>query len=140
MSDTFFQLVDQDVARNQVARAIQRKTVDSSMRTFRISLYQLEDGAVEGEAIQAAAKVLAVALRVLQVRRDDSSPPARVMRGAMSALVSRAEHGFRWREADAPAVDVAMGYAVDVHGAAKAVELQAAWAYVHRLERKAAPA
>ena len=133
----FFQIVRQDLARNFVARAVQRDNVAREMRTFRISLYMLESGSEQVEAIQAAAIVLAVAIRVLECRGELYLTPASVMLEAFSALQGMAENGHRWRASDAPAIDVGMGYAVDVHAGAKAAELQKAWSHVREMEIEA---
>lgn len=122
-----FLMVDQHVARNPVARAIQRQRIERATRDFRIRVHMLADGErVEADAI-ASAKVLAVALSVLQMQGAEGCTAWRVMRGGISCLQQLSERGFAWRSADAIAVDVALEHASITVTTAPATLVQRAW-------------
>lgn len=133
-----FLVVDQHVARNPVARAIARTRIVRATRDFATRLHMLQEGEVVHSDLQAAAKVLAVAIRLLQQRGDTTSPDARVMNGGMSALVALALRGARWHCIDAPAIDQALLRALGVYTAATALETQRAHQWVDSLDRSAA--
>lgn len=120
-------LVDEHVARNPVARAIQRQRTTRSTRDFRIRVHMLAEGEnVTADAI-ACAKVLAVAMGVLQMQGAEGCTAWRLMRGGQSALQQLSERGFRWRCADAVAVDVALEQAAITVTNAPAALVQRAW-------------
>jgi hypothetical protein len=132
-----FLVVDEHVARNPVARAIARHRIADAVRDFQTRLYLLADGEeVQGD-IQAAAKVLAVALSVMQQTGRMATPDARVMAGAMGQCSSVAQRRFRWATADAVAIDEGLRRAVDVYRAATAAQVQAAHRHVVSLEQTA---
>jgi hypothetical protein len=131
---TFFLRVPEHVARNPVARAVAKARVRQAVLDFRLALYGLPDGSEQRANMQAAAQVLCCALRICEVRKEMDRTA--VMRGAMSGLIQRSKDGI-WREADAVAVDVAMGHALDVINGATAGEVQEAWIFVQRLSDEA---
>lgn len=122
-----FLIVDQHVARNPVARAIQRQRIERATRDFRIRLHMLADGEVVQSDTMACAKVLAVALGVLQMQGAEGCTAWRVMRGGMSTLQQLSERQFRWRTADAIPVDVALEHATVTVTTAPATMVQRAW-------------
>jgi hypothetical protein len=85
-----FLYVPEHVARNPVARAIARARMVDAARAFSIRLRLLKDGEDASADLQAAAQVLAVAMRICDSRGESDSPNSRVMKGGMSALVSLA--------------------------------------------------
>lgn len=122
-----FLVVNQHVARNPVARAIQRQRIERATRDFRIRVHMLADGEhVEADAM-ASAKVLAVALGVLQMQGAEGCTAWRVMRGGMSCLQQLSQRGFAWRQADAIPVDVALEHASVTVITAPAALVQRAW-------------
>ena len=137
MSSDFFLVVNQNVARNPVARAVQRNRIAREVRTFQILLHNLPDGSEQADNIQAAARVVAVAIRNLEVAGKLDSTAGKVMRGGMSAMEDRARHGFRWRTQDAIPVDLALKHALAVILAASSAETTDAWRFVVGLERAA---
>ena len=122
-----FLIVDQHVARNPVARAIQRQRIERSTRDFRIRVHMLAEGESVASDAMASAKVLAVALGVLQMQGAEGCTAWRLMRGGTSTLQQLSERGFRWRCADAVAVDVALEHAALTLATAPAVLVQRAW-------------
>ena len=137
MSATFFLVVGQNVARNPVARAVQRAKLASAMREFSLTLYFLEDGTEQSDNIQAAAKVLAVALRLVEMRGLELHR-ANVMRGAMSCLEAASNRRFVWRSQDAPAIDAGMERAAEIVTESSAQDVQQAWVFVESQEFVAA--
>lgn len=122
-----FLVVDQHVARNPVARAIQRQRIDRTTRDFRIRLHMLAEGeVVQADAI-ASAKVLAVALGVLELQAAAGCTAWRVMQGGMSALAQLSQRGFTWHQQDAIAVEVALEHAAATVTTAPAELVQRAW-------------
>ena len=131
-----FATVDEHLARNPVARAVARRELHAAVRDFAIRLRML----AEGELVQAdglaTARVPAVAIRVCEQRGQHDSPACRVMRGGMQAVVGLAGRKWRWRTADAAAIDAAITHARTVVAGATALEQQAAHRFVIALERE----
>lgn len=132
---TFFQVVSEDVARNPVARAIQRQKVAQAILDFRLTLHYLEEGSNQHSNLLAAAQVLTVALRVREIQGCSDDVP--VMRGALSAIEDRSRHGFKWRPIDAVPIGVGLKAAEGVMVGASAVVARDAWRFVTRLEAAA---
>ena len=122
-----FLVVDQNVARNPVARAMHRQRIDRTTRDFRIRLHLLGEGEVVQADATASAKVLAVALGVLTQQGAEGCTAWRVMQGGMSALVQLSQRGFCWHQQDAIAVEVALEHAAAVVTTAPAELVQRAW-------------
>jgi hypothetical protein len=134
-----FLVVDQHVARNPVARAIQRQRVMESTRNFRIRVYLLAEGEeVRADAI-ASAKVIAVAIGVLQLQGATACSAWRVMHGGLSALLQLCERQFKWRQQDAVAVEVALEHAALTVATAPAVMVQRAWVESEQLAQEVQP-
>ena len=129
-----FLVVDEHVARNPVARAVARAKLLCAMRDFLIRIYVLPAGTPVQADAQAAARVLAVALRVLDTAGLGSTPDARVMAGGMGCLSSLSKRRWAWHTQDAVAIDQALQRALPVYQAASAVQLQTAHRYVTHLE------
>ena len=119
-----FKSVGEHVARNPVARAIARATLAAEVRDFTLRLYLLPDGALVNADCQVSARVLAVALEVLQATGGAGSPDGRVMQGGMGALVDIARRGFKWRQADAVALDQALQRALNTYNTSSAQQVQ----------------
>lgn len=129
-----FNIVHQTVARNPVARAIARQRIEAGVRDFSIRLHLLAEREYVAADGMAAARVLMVAHEVLAQHDQASSPAARVIFGAISALRQLAERHWLWRRLDANAIDAGLDHAAEVAKTATAVDLQRAWAKVDRLD------
>lgn len=128
MTGPGFLIVPQDVARNPVARAISRKRIQQAMRDFAIQIYSLQPGQYVASELQAAAKVLFVALAVAKRQGlGNDEPKVRVMNGGMSAIAQISERGWRWRLVDATALDMALRHAQQLVETAQPADLQRAW-------------
>lgn len=127
---SFFSVVDQHVARNPVARAVQKRRIEAAIRDYQTALYLAADGSDQVANASAGATVIAVALRLV----GDTGPGANVMRGALSALLQSAVPGARWRAINAGAVDVGMSRAASVILSSPAEVTREAWKYVSSLE------
>lgn len=137
MSAPDFLHVDQHVARNPVAQAIAKSRLTLATRDFQTRLYLLQEGEVIQSDVEAAAKVVAVALAVLSSRQQGDSPEARVMAGGMSAMTQCSQSGWVWRKRNTAAVDIALQLALEVYRGATAIETQRAHSYVTAIERRA---
>lgn len=132
-----FLVVSQHVARNPVARAVQRQRMQAAVRDFAIQMHLLADGDDVRLELSAAARVLAVAVRVLEDQartpEDRDSPALRVMAGGMGAMAQCSARGWRWRTLDLVAVDGALQHALAVLRDAGAAAIQRAWLHVESL-------
>lgn len=132
-----FHIVPMDVARNPVARAVARQRMHAAVLDFLSRIYLLEDGEPVAADMSAAARVLAVAVRVLEQRarttQDLESPAMRVMAGGMGAIAQCSARQWRWRTLDAVAVDRALCEALAVLRGADALETRQAWLHVDSL-------
>lgn len=135
-----FLFVDQHVARNPVARSIAKQKLYKAMRDFQTRLYMLDDGERVPVDCQAAAKVLAVAMAVLEIRGQTETAAARIIAGGMGALTDISSTGWLWRTRHAVAVDQALVNARAVYAVATARETQAAHRQVVRIEAAAGAA
>lgn len=131
-----FLIVPEHVARNPICRAVQRANMRRAVRDFAIRLHILRDGECAASDGQAAAKVLAVAIRLHDKRGTADSPACRVMRGGLECIVQLSERRWKWRAADAQAIDAALQRAQDTVAGATALEVQDAYRYVDALERQ----
>lgn len=133
MSATFFRVVDEHVARNPVARAVQRAKIASAIREFQLQLYFLEDDTTQNDNLIAAAKVIAVALRLHEVQSLPAHE-ANVLKGALSCIERATARGCKWRTADAPAIDTGIGRAAQLVSKCTAQQVRDAWRFVEALE------
>lgn len=130
-----FNVVDMQIARNPVARAIANKALDDAVKLFQIRLYLLADGEhCESDAV-AATQVLAVVSEALSLAGRGKTPEHQVIRGALSCLVQLANRGFAWKAMDAGAIDAALSRAVDLYKSMKAQTINMAWANVMATSR-----
>lgn len=134
-----FAVVDEHVARNPVARAIARQRLTQAVRDFATRIYLLADGELVKADGLAAARVLAVAIRVCEQRGQQASTECRVMRGGLEAVVNLSARRWAWRRADATAIEVAIQHAQHVFNGATAEEQRNAHRFVINLERQATP-
>lgn len=136
MSAPDFLVVPEHVARNPIARAIARTRLERAVATFATRLYLLDEGEdVQSDGV-ATGRVLYVAYLLLDNAGQGTSPAARVIRGGISAVEKLALRGWRWHEADAPAIDQAMQHAKATVQAAPATDTQRAWADLYRIEAR----
>ena len=122
-----FNVVDQHVARNPVARAVQRHRVIGATRDFRLRVHLLREGEkVDADAV-ATGKMLAVAIGTLQLQGITTGPAWGVMHGGRSTLLQLCERGFIWRVRDEVAIDLALEHAAKTLTSAPTVLVQRAW-------------
>lgn len=137
MKGPTFRVVKEKMARNPVAQAVARANTVSAVRDMMLGLYLWEDGTEQESAVRALSMVLAVAIRVMESAGKADLPDCRVMVGAMSALAQCSQRGFKWRNADAPAIDAGISRALKVYLETSPTVLRYAWAYVRELESQA---
>lgn len=131
-----FNVVDMQVARNPVARAIANKNLSDAVKTFQMRLYLLNDGEDCESDARAAMQVLAVVSEALFLTNKEKTPEHQVIRGAMSCLVQMAKRGFTWRTVDAGSIDSALSRAVDLYKTLNAQTINQAWKNVMATTRK----
>ncbi|HET8704692.1 MAG TPA: hypothetical protein VFM46_00210 [Pseudomonadales bacterium] len=131
-----FKVVDMQIARNPVARAIANKNLADSVRSFQTRLYLLDDGEHCESDATAAMQVFAVLIEAAAMSGKAEEPDFRVIRGAMSCLVQIAQRGFKWRSSDAGAIDTALDRAVAQYKTLPAVTINKAWARVMEMNRR----
>jgi hypothetical protein len=129
---SFFHIVHQNVARNPIARAIQKHRLHSAMVDFKMHCYFLEEGSQEQGNYMTAAQLYAVAIRLCEVKGITEGVP--LLRAAMSCCMQRAREGFKWKLVDAVAMHNGMEVAERVVNASTALEVQDALAFVNALE------
>jgi len=133
MSATFFHIVDEHVARNPVARAVQRAKLAAAIREFQLQLYFLADDTPQNDNLMAAAKVIAVALRLHEVQSLPAHE-ANVLKGALSCIEHATARGCKWRSVDAPAIDSGIDRAAALVNRCTAQQVRDAWRFVEALE------
>lgn len=134
MSATFFHIVNEHVARNPVARAVQRAKLAAAIREFQLQLYFLADDTPQNDNLLAAAKVIAVALRLHEVTGLPAHE-ANVLKGALSCIEHATARGCKWRRsADAPAIDSGIDRAAALVNRCTAQQVRDAWRFVEALE------
>ena len=132
-------VVSEHVARNPVARAVARRRLEQAARTFSIRLYLLQDGDDVSADGHLATRAIRLGHFVAEQAGRAASAEARVMHGAISTLKSLAERGWRWRQADATAVEVGLQYALQELGPATAQQMRGAWDALDAADRASAP-
>lgn len=131
---TPFRTVPMEVARNPVARAVSRKALTDAIRDFQIRLHLMNDGDDATGDVEAAVRSLTVCLFAMEAIGQADHSACRVMRGAQSALIQCAARGFRWRSADATAVDQGMQCVSDIYPQLPATVMTAAWKRLHDMD------
>jgi hypothetical protein len=138
MSNRMYSVVDEHVGRHPVARAIAKKRLEQSVRDLQISVRLMDDGEDASSEVWAGMQVLSICLFALSKVGEPDRPEISVMRGAESALVQCQKRGYKWRKADATAVDQGIGYALEFHKILPAQSLTWAWNEMKRIEAQAA--
>ena len=133
MTAPTFLIVPQHVARNPVARDVQKRKVTLAVRDFQTRVHMLAEGEIVRADMDAAMHVLAVASAIVEMRGELDQ----VIRGAMSACVQCAERGFRWHTVDAVALDQGLARADAIYARASAVETQRAYLAIERAKENA---
>ncbi|MBK9363030.1 MAG: hypothetical protein IPM99_18950 [Rubrivivax sp.] len=131
-------IVPEHIARNPIARAMAKAAMTSAVRDFVTRIYMMRDGEDAAADGTASARVLAIGIRLTEQRGQQHGAACRVMRGGMESIVGLAQRRWKWRSADARAIDVALHHALDAVRTARAHELNAAWHFVQQLEQQAA--
>ena len=121
----FFPVVNRDVAKNPIARAIAKKRTESAIRDHVLSCYTLQEGADAAGEYLTTTEALNIA-RILHERHADPEGQERIAE-LMDALKRASERGFAWSVADAYIVDEAMQAVLELVKTSSADELMAAW-------------
>jgi len=123
---------------NPVARAVQLRRIETTVRDFTIRLHLLADREYVAADGLAVARALMVGFELMVLAGKADSPDARVIGGATSAVAQLAQRRWSWRRVDANAIDAGLKRAADQVRAAKPGDLDRAWAKVEALGREPA--
>jgi hypothetical protein len=126
MTAPTFLVVDEHVARNPIARAIQRVQVRQAVADFSTRLHMLEAGEECASDLDATARTMGVAVAVLEARGLADA----TLNAGLAALTDMARHSCCWKPEHAATLDAAMQQAQDVFAQATAEEVRAAWVRV----------
>ena len=128
MSAPDFFVVPEHVARNPIARAIARQNIARATAEYSTRLLMLQDGEECASDLDATARVLGVAVAVLEARKTTDA----TLTAGLAALVEMARMGCRWDSMFADRIDAALQQANDVFAQATATETRLAWVRVMR--------
>jgi hypothetical protein len=126
MTAPSFLVVPEHVARNPIARAIQRRKVAEAVDRFATRLYMLEAGEECASDLDATARTLGVALAVLEARKLEDATLA----DGLAVLTNMAQHSCCWQPEYAGTIYAALMQAQDVFSQASAEETRLAWVKV----------
>lgn len=119
-----FNVVPQKVARNPVARAVQKAVLAKAIRDFQTRIFLLEDGEECRVDIDVAWPVICFAWALKNRAGAGGTPASDVLWGAMAALK---EMEGRWVKSAAELVDDALTLAMAVSDRATADQATQAW-------------
>ncbi len=126
-----FRRVPQHVARNQVARAVERARLEAAVRDYMLALSLAQDGAEVADELVAAATVMdwadRVCVRWIRIGMDPEpivEPLATLRRGQAVLVDLRGQ----WRASAWPALDAALQAVMRISDRADARDAQEAWA------------
>lgn len=101
-------LMDRNVARNPVARAIAKQQLKQAMLDMRIALLLMEDGENVQEHVLTISDSIFVVAAAYEMMGWQDTPEFRKLRSGMSVLTECSEKGFKWRKEWAITVDNAI--------------------------------
>lgn len=136
MSDTAFLRVPEMVARNPVARAIEKANMKRWLTSVQIEMELLKDGDPAKSLIAASVETLAVAIKTLEGWAEDGGL-REVMTDAIVCLEHMAHRGYVWNVEATGKVSEAVDYACQVLAGMSAQDKQRAWAWAQEQQRKA---
>lgn len=138
MTQTAFKRVHPLVARNPVARAVEKANMQKWLRSVQIEMGLLGDGEVAESLIVAITETLAVACKTLDGWEDDGGL-IDMMTEALEALAHMANAGMKWNREKFQLVSEATDYACQVLWGMSAIEKQKAWAWAQAIQKQAEP-
>lgn len=128
--------VSQNVARNPIARAIERRRLQQYFTATSLEMLSTPDGKRSDSLICGAAEAMAIAIKATE-GWDDPADIGGALIAAMDRLLGMSKAGYLWRAADAPELVEALDYAIQIISGATPAEKMRAWAWAQQVERKA---
>lgn len=119
--------VKRQVALNPVARAVALSKLKVAVTDVLVRLYLFPDGADVRTQIVDANELLAIVMRCVELYGDINNPDYRVMRGAHSCMIQLSESKFIWHSRHAPAIDVGLRRALEMHAEFTPLQTKTAW-------------
>jgi hypothetical protein len=101
-------LLDRNVARNPVARAIAKQQLKQAMLDMRISLLLMEEGDNVSDHILTISDSIHVVAACYELMDQNNSREARMLRSAMKVMRECSENSFKWRKDWAITIDNAI--------------------------------
>lgn len=101
-------LMDRNVARNPVARAIAKQQLKQAMLDMRIALLMMEEGAEVSQHILTISDSIFVVGTSYEMMGWEDTPEFRKLRSAMNLLTECAQTKFKWRKEWAITIDNAI--------------------------------
>jgi hypothetical protein len=128
--------VPKHVARNPVARSIERKRMHQWAVQVSLEMMALEDGTRCDSILVGVAEAVAIALKTIEGWDDPQGIGLDLIK-AMAALQSMAEGGYLWRVADCEQMCAAADYSVQILSGMEPAEKMKAWAWAQKINRRA---
>ena len=101
-------LMDRNVARNPVARAIAKQQLKQAMLDMRIALLLMEEGDNVSQHILTISDSIFVVGAAYEMMGKQDTPEFRKLRSAMNVLTECSDQGFKWRKEWAITIDNAI--------------------------------
>lgn len=101
-------LMDRNVARNPVARAIAKQQLKQAMLDMRIALLMMEEGESCHEHVLTISDSIFVVAAAYEMMGAQDTIEFRKLRSAMSILTNCSETGFKWKKEWAITIDNAI--------------------------------
>jgi hypothetical protein len=101
-------LLDRNIARNPVARAIAKQQLKEAMLDMRIALLLMDEGDSCHEHVLTISDSIFVVAAAYEMMKRQDSLEFRKLRSAMSILTNCSETGFKWKKEWAITIDNAI--------------------------------
>lgn len=101
-------LMDRNVARNPVARAIAKQQLKQAMLDMRIALLLMEEGADVSQHILTISDSIHVIAACYEIMGKNDTREGRMLRSALLVMQECSKSGFKWRKDWAITIDNAI--------------------------------
>lgn len=132
MSNSAFHHVPMVIAKNPVARAIERAKLKKWQESVEGELFGLKDGDACSSFLAGVTEVLGIAMKATE-DCDDPADIRGTMTEALRRLAGMAEAG-KWQQDAAPLIAEAVDYAAQLVNGSSPQERLAAWAHVMTIQ------
>ena len=126
-----FNVVSQDVSRNPVTRAVQKRVLAKAIRDFQLRIFTLNEGEDCRVDVGVASAVIRYSWHLKMQTNSVGMPASDVLWGALCALMGMEG---KWVKSAAELIDDALSLSLRIMDRATADQATRAWAAVRRLE------